>query len=197
MRVLIFLLVFFQSACVYAQPPSGGRGGYSNQSQNSGAREVQKFDSQKMSGIIAYDSKKTLKKLKLKKSDSITTIVLSKIENHNRQMNKIKSDNKDLFEGLDIVVNQNMEIARSTQNRELMRETMILVREKLQPIQEQIRSDEDELNNQLKALLNEDQNEKWLKFQKAEKEKIMPRRRGNDARNRPDNYNNQSRRRRG
>ncbi|MCA0153937.1 hypothetical protein [Winogradskyella vincentii] len=197
MRALIFLLVFFQSAYVYAQPPGGGRRGNSNQSQNSGAREVQKFESQKMSGIIEYDSKKTIKKLKLKKSDSVASIVVAKIENHNLQMNKINTENKDLFEGLDIVVNQNMEIARSTQNRELMRETMTMVREKLQPIQEQIRSDEEELNNQLKALLNEDQNEKWLKFQKAEKEKIMPRRRGDDARNRPDNYNNQSRRRRG
>ncbi|WP_411895556.1 hypothetical protein [Winogradskyella sp. A2] len=197
MKTLIYFLVFFQFACVYAQPPSGGRRGNPNQSQSNGTREIQKFESQKFAGILEYDSKKTLKKLKLKKSDSVSPIVVAKIENHNLQMNKIKTENKDLFEGLDIVVNQNMEIARSTQNRELMRETMTMVREKLQPIQDHIRSDEEELNNQLKALLNGDQNEKWLKYQKAEKEKEMPRRRGDDARNRPDNYNNQTRRRRG
>lgn len=197
MKVLFSILLFVQISILVAQRPGGGRGGNFNQNQNTGTRVVQKFESQKFAGILEYDAKKTLKKLKLKKSDSVASFVISEIDKYNQQVKQIGIDNKDLFEGLDIVVNQNMETARSSQNRELMRETMGMVREKLNPIREVLRSKEEILNNNLSTHLSEEQQEKWLKYQKDEKDKIMPKRRnGNDARNRPDNYN-QNRRRRG
>ncbi|MCA0131806.1 hypothetical protein [Winogradskyella alexanderae] len=197
MKTLIYIVLFFQFALINAQRPGNMRRANFGQDQNTGMREIPKFESLKLAGIFEYDTKKALKKLKLKKSDTVSLSVISKIENYNQKINQINSDNKDLFEGLDIVVNQNMETARASQNRELIRETMTMVRDKLSPVIEQVRGHEQNLNNQIKKLLSEEQNERWIKYQKAEKEKIMPRRRGsNDARNRPDNYN-QNRQRRG
>ena len=197
MKKLIFLFVFVQISFAFAQRP-GGRGGNQNGGQASGGQEKAKFEATKVAGIYEYVSKKVLKKIKLKKGDSISEKVIQSIEVYNSQINKIKLANKDLIEGLDIVVGQNIEAAMKNRNRELMRETMSMVQEKIEPIRIQVKKHQDALNVSMGSFLTEDQNEKWLNYQKSELEKLKPKRgKGNDARNKPDNASSNSRRRRG
>lgn len=196
MKKLIFLFLFLQISYGFAQRPNGGRRGNQNAGQRTGGQERAKFDASKAAGIFEYSSKKVLKKLKLKKNDSISEKISESIEIYNTEINKIKVANKDLFEGLDIVVNQNMDAAMKNRNRELMRETMGMIQEKLKPIKDEIKAHQDVLNASMASILKEDQNEKWLSYQKAETEKLLPKRKqGNDARNRPDDLNGKKRRR--
>ena len=195
MKKIILLFAILQMSYSFAQRPNGGRRGGGGQSTQSS--EIPKFESAKIAGVLEYSSKKVLKKLKLKKSDSITENVTGYIEDYNKEVNRIERQNKDLFEGLDIVVNQNMETAIKNRNRELMMETRKLIEEKLSPIREEIKVQQDSLDTSLKAILTEDQNKKWLDYKKSKLEKLRPKRKGNDARNRPDNLNGRSGRRRG
>lgn len=193
MKKVIILLLFSSLSLCFAQRPNGqGRNnsGFSSQSQ-----EIPKFESEKIAGIFEYNSKKVLKKLKLKKNDTISTSIMDQLDNYNLEISKIKTENKALFEGLDIVVNQNIETARQNRNRELMKETMLMVRERLQPVIEQIEVQETTLNQNLKSLITDEQNDKWLDYQKSEKQKLLPKRGSNDARNRPDDITRQRRRR--
>lgn len=198
MKYLAILFCLTIVGTTYAQRQNGGRrGGGAAGGQAGAAREIPKFESQKVAGLFEYNPKKVLKKLKLKKSDSIAIEVTGHIDAYNTKVKKIKTDNKDLFEGLDIVVNQNMETARNNRNRELMQETFRMIEEKLKPIRDEVKVHQGELDASLESLLDKDQNEKWLDYKKSELDKLRPRRSGNDARNRPDNLNGRSGRRRG
>lgn len=196
-----YLALFFCLAIVgttYAQRQNGGRrGGGAAGGQSSATREMPKFETQKVAGLFEFSAKKVIKKLKLKKADSLAIEVTSYIEAYNANINLIKTDNKDLFEGLDIVVNQNLETARNNRNRELMQETFRMVEEKLNPVRDEVKVHQNQLDASLQEILSEDENEKWLEYKKSELEKLRPRRSGNDARNRPDNINGRSGRRRG
>ncbi|WP_296317807.1 hypothetical protein [Winogradskyella sp. UBA3174] len=194
MKKVILFLVLLQLTVSFAQRPNGGLGG--NTRQASAGQERPEFESTKVAGFIEYDSKKVLKKLKLKKGDSIVKQITVHINTYNAKITSIKLENKELLEGLDIVVNQNMETAMKTRNRELMGTTMKMVQEKLKPIRDKIKAQDDELNVFFEQSLTDDQNKKWLDYQKSEREKLMPkRRRGNDARNRPDDLNGNQRKR--
>lgn len=196
MRILILVFAMMQMSYCFAQRPNGGRRGGAGAGQTT-QQSMPKFEASKSIGAVEYASKKVLKKLKLKKSDSISEKVITHIETYNTAIEKIKNKNKDLFEGLNIVVNQNMETAMKNKNRELMQETRKMIEEKLKPIREEVKVHQDSLDLSLEAILTEEQNTKWLDYKKSELEKLRPRRRGNDARNRPDNLNGRSGRRRG
>ena len=197
MKKLILLLVFLQIGVCFAQRSNGGRRGNPNVGQTTASREMPKFESEKAAGILEYDAKKVAKKLKIKKNDSLVDEVKAHIETYNSKIDKIKTENKDLFEGLDIVVNQNMEAAAKNRNRELMQETRKLIEEKLKPIREDLKTHQDNLDTSLETVLSEEQYSKWLEYKTLELKKLIPKRRGNDARNRPDNLNGRSGRRRG
>jgi len=197
MKKLLFLFVLLQFSLCFAQRPNGGRRGNNNTGQATKQPSTPKFESVKVAGILKYDAKKVLKKLKLKKSDSISKVVTSHINIYNTEIEKIKATHKDLFEALDIVVNQNMEAAIKTRNREGMQETRKMIDEKLNPIREDVITHQNQLNSSFETILKEEQNTKWLEYQKSQIAKLRPKRRGNDARNRPDNTSGRSRRSRG
>jgi len=157
-----------------------------------------KFEAAKVAGILEYESKKVLKKLKLKKNDSISKVLTTYIDAYNTEIKKIKTSNKDLLEGLDLVVNQNMEAAVRNKNREVMQETRKMIKETLDPIRAEIKTHQDQLNSSLEPILTDAQNTKWLSYQKSEKEKLIPKRpQRSDARNQPGNGSRQQGRRRG
>jgi hypothetical protein len=198
MKKLIVLLMFLQVSVCFAQRPNGGRRGNGNSSQPSQQRETPKFEASKIAGILEYQPKKILKKLKLKKKDSTAIAVMEYIDAYNAEIKKIETANKDLFEGLNIVVNQNMEAAIKNRNRELMQETRKMIEENLAPIRVEINTHQNNLNTSLESILTEEQHTKWLSYQKSERANLIPKRRsGNDARNRPDDASRKSGRRRG
>ena len=96
-------------------------------------------------------------------------------------------DNKDFFEGLGIVDNQNMETVRNNRNRELMQETIRMVEKKLKPFRDEVKVHQDQLDVSLEDVFYEDENKKWFDYKKSKLEKSRSRRGGNDVRNRPDN----------
>lgn len=198
MKKLIFLLIFLQLSICFAQRSNGGRRGGGNDVQTSEKREIPKFEAKKAAGILEYKTKKVLKKLKLKNSDSISKAIAIHIESYNTEINKIKIINKDLFEGLDVVVNQNTEAAIRNKNREVMQETRKMTEEKLGPIRNEIKTHQEQLNSSLESILTEKQNKKWLTYQKTEREKLRPKKpQGNNARKRSNNGSGQQGRRRG
>ena len=196
MKKIIFLIAFLQLSVCFAQRPIGGRGSGTNIDKTSKRKEMPKFEAAKAAGILVFESKKILKKLKLKKNDSISELLNTHVDNYNKEIENIKITNKDLFEGLDLVVNQNMEAAVSNKNRKVMHETRRMIKEKLDPIRVEVQTHQDKLNALLEPIFTEAQNTKWLSYQKSEKEKLTPKRPNrSNAKNRPNNgYRQQGRR---
>ena len=177
MKKVIVLIVLFQLTFSFAQ----GRGGARQQ----GNMKIPKFESAKVAGIFQYDSKKVLKKLKLKEKDSLATLVKKHLETYNSEIEIIGNANKDLFEGLDVIVNQNMKAAIQNRDRAALMETRTMTIEKIKPVKDKVKIHEVQLNSAFEALLNEAQNKKWLSYQKSEKEKLAPKMKRPDGRDRP------------
>ncbi len=180
MKRVIVLLVLFQLTFSFAQ--GRGRGGGQQQRGN---MKIPKFEAAKVAGIFQYDSKKVLKKLKLKKKDSLAMSVEAHLATYNSEIEFIANANKDLLEGLDVVVNQNMKSAIQNRDRAALMETRKMTIEKIKPIKDEIRKHEKKLNLALEALLSEEQNKKWLSYQKFQKEKLEPKLSRPDGRDRP------------
>lgn len=176
MKRIIVFLVLFQLTFSFAQ----GRGG-----QQRGNMKIPKFEAAKVAGIFQYDSKKVLKKLKLKQKDSLGISVEAHIITYNSEIEIIANANKDLLDGLDVVVNQNMKSAIQNRDRAALMETRKMTVEKIKPIKDDIRKHEEQLNLALEALLSEEQNKKWLSYQKFQKEKLAPKISRPDGRDRP------------
>lgn len=191
MKKLIVFLMLFQIVYGYAQRPRGLRNPQGVSSQQANQGQVQKFEALKLAGVIEYNTKKVLKKLKIKKSDSLKAQVTQAIETFNSQTKRIAAANKDLFEGLDILINQNIQAAIKNRNREAVRVAIELARDKIMPVITEIAKHETILNTELKNSLSDDQYNKWMSYQKAEKEKLMPKQKKRiDPRDRPTNRAN-------
>ena len=126
-----------------------------------------------------------MKKLKLKKKDSLAALVEAHIAKYNSEVELISNANKDLFEGLDIIVNQNMKSAIQNRDRKALMETRTMIVEKIKPIKDELKIHEEKLNLALEELLSEEQNKKWLSYQKFQKEKLEPQIGRPDGRGRP------------
>lgn len=188
MKKILFLFLLFQVTIGFAQRPAGGRSPQRVNSQPplQAQPQMQKFEASKLAGVIEYDLKKTLKKLKIKKSDSLADKTTKAITTFNSQTKSIAITNKDLFEGLDVLINQNIEAAIKNRNREAARAAIELAREKIMPIRTKITEHETTLNTTLANILSEEQYKKWGNYQKAEKEKLMPKKSKRiDPRDRP------------
>lgn len=190
MNRIILIVVLFQLTFSFSQD----RGGVSSQK---GGMGIPKFEAVKVAGIFEYDTKKVLKKLKLKKKDSVTESVEKQITVYNVEIKAIETANKDLFEGLDIIVNQNIKSAIQNRDRETLMGIRKMTIEKLQPVRDQVLAEETKLNTVLKTLLSEVQNEKWLSYQRFQKEKLEPKIKRPDGRGRPNGLKRPTRRRGG
>lgn len=187
MKKTLFLLAFLSiTICFAQQPRNGQRPPQGKTNKQGGKREMPKLESSKLAGIFEYNAKKVLKKLKLKSKDSISKVIVKQLELYNIEIRNIKLANTNLFEGLDIVANQNMEAAIKNRDRETVMQTMMMVKEKLEPIQEKVKTEEVKLNTIFANALSEDLNKKWLTYQKSIKEKLKPARpEGGNRKDRP------------
>lgn len=187
MKKIIFLFAFLTITICFAQQSRGGQRPPQGQTnQQGGQKEIPKLESAKIAGIFEYSSKKVLKKLKLKSKDSVSKILVKHLELYNIEIRNIELANKDLFEGLDEIANQNMEAAIKKRDRDAVMQNMMMVKEKLGPIREKIKAEEEKLNTAFAATLTEDINKKWLEYQKSIKDKLKPARKGSgDERDRP------------
>ena len=181
MRNIFTLFFVCFSSVLLAQRPGG---------QNPSSIKVPdsaQFKAEKMAGIHNYDIDKILKKLKIKKADSTALPVKAALTNFNEKLAQIGLINKDLFEGLDVVVSMNIKTAVKYKNRETIMSTMKMAIEKLEPIVLEVKQKEKELNETLEKVLPTSKFDKWKKYQKAEREKRLPKigERTNGNRRRP------------
>lgn len=191
MKKLIVLLAFLQISFCFAQRPTGGQRNQGGNQQQSNKPKIPKFEASKVAGIFQYKSKKILKKLKIKSNDSIASEVILALTVYNDSIKKIELKNKDLFEGLDIIVNQTMKVAIQNRDRETMGNIRKMIQEKTHPIITEINTLENALNLTLKSILSEDQYKKWLTYQRLKREALKP------ETNRPESRNKSGNRRPG
>lgn len=127
------------------------------------------FDAEKAAGITKYDIKKVLKKLKIE-DQSTEESVISLLTVYNTEMEEISMNHATTFRELDAAFDQNIQVAMQRRDQSVMNGFKNQLQEILPPIRQEVMEKENQLNETLKDVLTEKQNEKWLKYQKQQKE---------------------------
>ena len=190
MRKIFLFTVLFSCFSFFAQGQRGGNGGGrspQNQNRQGGEeREVKEFNASDVAGIFYYDIKKVIKKLKVKDKKTQNKVKKA-LKDYNFKIKEIAFLNSDKFNGL----NEVMKTLKGTDRRQGNRnddndlENPVTnkregIRGKIQniirPVRNEIRGHEEILNETLENVLSEKQNMKWIKYQKKQKEELMPKR---------------------
>lgn len=204
MRIFILLLCAFSFNFTQAQRGGGMRGGqYGGTGQDRDMqerRERPEFNASQMAGIFSYNDKDAVKKIKIKKKDKDLILnVRQAINKYNTNIQEIALLNKDNFDTLNVFVNTIMKSAiqnrqqeqssygmqrgegiqdeddmQNDDSRNIMRNTMRLSKEKIEPAKIAVQEEEMKLNKNLESILDEKQYKKWLKYQEDTKEAMQP-----------------------
>ncbi len=126
------------------------------------------FDAVKSAGIVRYKSEKMIKKLKIT-DDSIKIDFTKQINAFNLEMDNLLLLHSDALEDLEDEFDRNVEIAVQTRNRNQMNGVKSKIQEVIPPIRLEVQTCKEVLNNKLAQLLTEEQNKKWLRYQKNKK----------------------------
>lgn len=180
MEKILFILIAFLTLNVFAQPPGGkGRRGDGQGPSSNNNQKAQKFNASNVAGIFYYDIDKAIKKTKVKKEEKQLSIKKI-IKNYNLKIKEISFLNSQKFSDLNLVVNSG--------SKNILPEERMKIRKKvneiIRPIRDKIHELEKELNNNLEEILTEKKLKKWLKYQKTQREKLMPKRAQNNQRQR-------------
>lgn len=182
MKRIIYLAILLLNINFYAQRSGGGGGrggGMQNQQGQQNSSKPRVFKSTEAAGLFSYDVEKVIKKLKVK--DETTEASIAKLlKDYNFEIKEITLLNAEKFQDFDKLVNAEMQIRRSSGNQRSSNNEDNGIREKIQkalrPIRSEVMEKEEKLNEDLEALLSKKQYKKWLKYQKAEKDKLKPKR---------------------
>ena len=134
-------------------------------------QKAQKFNASNVAGIFYYDIDKAIKKTKVKKEEKQLS-VKKIIKNYNLKIKEISFLNSQKFSDLNLVVNSGSKNILPEERMKMRKK----VNEIIRPIRDEIHELEKELNNNLEEILTEKQFKKWLKYQKKQKENLMPKR---------------------
>ncbi|WP_298880987.1 hypothetical protein [uncultured Polaribacter sp.] len=172
MKKILFILIAFLTLNVFAQPPGGrGRRGDGQGPSSNNNQKAQKFNASNVAGIFYYDIEKAIKKTKVKKEEKQLS-VKKIIKNYNLKIKEISFLNSQKFSDLNLVVNSGSKNILPEERMKMRKK----VNEIIRPIRDEIHELEKELNNNLEEILTEKQFKKWLKYQKKQKENLMPKR---------------------
>lgn len=172
MKKILFILIAFLTLNVFAQPPGGrGRRGDGQGPSSNNNQKAQKFNASNVAGIFYYDIEKAIKKTKVKKEEKQLS-VKKIIKNYNLKIKEISFLNSQKFSDLNLVVNSGSKNILPEERMKMRKK----VNEIIRPIRDEIHELEKELNNNLEEVLTEKQFKKWLKYQKTQREKLMPKR---------------------
>lgn len=172
MKKILFILIAFLTLNVFAQPPGGrGRRGDGQDPSSNNNQKAQKFNASNVAGIFYYDIDKAIKKTKVKKEEKQLS-VKKIIKNYNLKVKEISFLNSQKFSDLNLVVNSGSKNILPEERMKMRKK----VNEIIRPIRDEIHELEKELNNNLEEILTEKQFKKWLKYQKKQKENLMPKR---------------------
>lgn len=190
---LLLVVCFFTLVGVNAQRrgggenPQGRQGGQGNQT-----REIPEFNASNVVGILKYDDVLVIKKLKVKE-DSVKKSIRQALSKYNREIDEIAVLYKDSLDAVNILMNTAAKDAMRNGNREIMQNVRRVTQQKMKPVRERVKKNDMALNESMKAVLDEKQYEKWMKFQKVEKQALNPRQNqeGGPGNGRPNGGGNQ------
>ena len=203
MNKIILIAFLILNFSLYAQR-SGGRngGGRTPQTQNvQSEKEVKEFKASDVAGVFYYDVEEVIKKIKVK-DEANQYKVKTALKDYNFKIKEIAFLNSQKFKELDIVmksmqgsqkIRPENTIDNDTENNkeDSLREKMGAI---IQPVREEIKQNEVQLNETLTAILSEKQLKKWVKYQQNIKEELAPKKQDrNQNRGQSQNGNRQQR----
>ena len=207
MRNIFLIIILLANTAISAQRGGGGMGRGQQQNQNgpqNSEREVKEFKASDVAGIFYYDVEEAIKKIKVKK-DKFKVPVAKALKDYNFKIKEIALLNTDNFKVIDILMKSNRGMNRVSRQQTSLNNTnnqpkeidslRIKVREIMRSIRRDVNKNEEILNENLKNILTEKQNKKWLKYQESQKEKLTPKRqeRNNNNRGQQQGQNRQRR----
>ena len=132
------------------------------------AQQPPDFEAEKAAGIFEYEVEKVIEKLKIT-DDSTKQSVKDALYTYNKEMFNLSLENATTFKDLNDEFDRNVKIAMQNRDRSQMDGVKAKIQQVIPPIRKQVAAEEMVLNNTMKGVLSEKQNEKWLKYQKRKK----------------------------
>jgi len=132
-----------------------------------------KLKPENMVGILMYDTKKVLKKLKIK-SKKERVIVIRLLKKHNNSNREIKVFNQETFTAAKTFLKTKREEAKQHQDFSVFKEARVKVKKMLLPIRKKVTFERNRLNKSMQKVLSEKEYKKWLKYQKKELKNLKP-----------------------
>lgn len=156
MKYRIFILFFMISFVGFSQsePP-----------------KMPKYVSKNAAGIFYYNINDTYDKLKLK-DETKKSLVSKIIRNYNDEIKKISFLNTPKLAEVDLTVNSVGE--QAFRDRDLANKVRKMIEESVMPVRDSVIAKEKKLNTELESVLSAKQYKKWLRYQRSEKEKLLP-----------------------
>jgi len=180
-NILFLVFCFITLVTTNAQRRGGGLPQGRQAVQGNQAREIPEFNASNVVGVIKYDEVLIIKKLKVK-DDSDKNAIKQAISKYNREIDELALFYKDSLDAVNTLINTVAKNAMQNGDREIMQNVRRVTQSKMRPIREAVRNNEMVLNESMKAILDEKQFEKWLKYQNAKKQALNPRQRQDEDR---------------
>ena len=133
--------------------------------------KMPKYNAKNAAGIFYYNVVDASKKIKLKKKD-VKAKFNKAISNYNYKIKELSFLNTPKLNGVDLTVNSIGE--QAFRNSDLADKVRKAISENVTPVRDSVIKFEKELNTTLETVLNKKQFKKWIKYQKAEKRKLLP-----------------------
>ncbi|QOD62517.1 hypothetical protein H9I45_15810 [Polaribacter haliotis] len=135
--------------------------------------EFPKYNAKNVANIFYYNLSEIPEKIKVKK-EITKNKTLTELRKYNDKIKKISFLNTPKLLDLELTINSLGKQLYS--NRELAEKISKRIQTIIVPIRDSIDIYEKTLNENLEGFLSKKQNKKWLKYQRAEKRKLLPER---------------------
>lgn len=135
--------------------------------------KLPKYNAKNAAQLFYYNITEVPEKIKVKK-DVIENKTIKALRNYNTKIKKISFLNTPKLTDLELTINTFGN--QLFKDRDLAEQVKKRVEMLILPLRDSVKTYENTLNNTLQSFLNKKQFKKWLKYQKAEKRKLLPER---------------------
>lgn len=181
-RIWIVILICLTVNLINAQPPGGG--GPPRDGMSSGRPEMPVFDAQKSMGIMSYDTHEVLIKVKIREV-SKRQRAGEIFYNYSRAMDKLYFANKVELDALEKEVRSKRQMAAKSRDQSSMQNMNQMIDRRMSAIKQEARKLDEKLNLHLLDILSKKQLKKWNKYQRKQKEALVPTMPSQNGGNRP------------
>ncbi|WP_299012322.1 hypothetical protein [uncultured Polaribacter sp.] len=157
MRNYLFLLILFVVSTINGQQQP----------------ELPKYNAKNAAKLFYYNLTEAPEKIKVKKK-ALKSKTVAALRNYNNKIKKISFLNTPKLTELEVTINTLGKQLYS--DRDLAENIKERVEKLILPLRDSVNSYETTLNDTLQTFLSKKQFKKWLKYQKAEKRKLLPQR---------------------